>query len=754
MTIPLALHGTLAFLALASSGSADSTVHPPKLVRQLGPPVDATGAPVRRADGTRILYTQVEASARTPQAQAPRASSETAGGPPSFLGSGAPTVIHSFASFGQGIGLSGISTANVNGRTEIYCGGSGSTFGGNSYWYALARNAATANYDMVYVSPLYASGVVRLEAADVRSESGPEIVVLHTDSTIDVLSAETKQVLASFTCPVASPAGMRFHDLNGDGLQDIFVVGPSSVAAIDGSGTVLWTKSGVGGQDIAIGQMDSDPSLEVATTDGNVVDVATGTIQCTWAPGFGFRLALSDFDGDGMQELIFAEAWGFVWAFDVDTCLPKWSLPVFNVGAMAVADVDGDGTDELIIGDAQWGNVHAHSLTTQQQLWTIPNPQHGTTWVAIADVDGTPGKEVMWGAGATSTGPDRIYVADPVAQAIEWQNIQLEGPFVGPRLGDVDGDGKPDIVTVSNSSDAGYGAGRIVVFDAETLAVKAISQPTMQNLGWTGIGDLVLVNVDADRKLEIAIAAETTYDGLIEIYDYAPSGPFPRIWSNQTLPFGAPFTSLAIGDTDGDGVPEVVGGVGAAHSGAVGIFTYVYDLATGAEKWHTLQMGATWSPVRNIALADTDGDGKVEIHAMVQDGTYVFDGPTHTLQAILGSQLRCMDVLQTPGLPTIWTGDASGRLASYRWDGSHYIQYGPLQIVSAGPLEAFTFGRGSSIYAASEGSLDFRRRLRDPNPQWTLDGWGTAFGNHVVRVKSVPMLVTSNAFGVFGFREP
>lgn len=751
MTISLALHGALAFLALATSGTADHAGHPPKVVRALGPPVDATGAPVRRADGTPIVYTQAEASARTPLPQAPRASAD---GLPSPLGSGLPTVIHSYASFGEGIGLSGISTAHVNGRTEIYCGGSGTTFGGNAYWYALTKNAANGNYDMVYVSPLSATGIVRLEAADVRSESGPEIVVLHADSTIEILSAETKEVLATFTSPVSSPAGMRFHDLNGDGLQDIFVVGPSSVAASDGTGATLWTKSGVGGQDVAIGQMDADPSLEVATTDGNVVDVATGTIQCTWPAGFGFRLGLSDFDGDGMQELIFAQPWGFCWAFDVDTCLPKWSLPVFNVGAIEVADVDGDGTDELIIGDAQWGNIHAHSLTTQQQLWSIPNPQHGTTWVAVADVDGRRGNEVMWGAGATSTGPDRIYVADPVAQAIEWQNIQLEGPYVGPRLGDVDGDGRPEIVTASSSSDAGYGAGRIVVLDAETLAVKAISQTTMQNLGWTGIGDLRLVNVDADPALEIAIAGETTYDGLIEIYDYAPSGPFPRIWSNQTLPSGAPFTSLAVGDTDGDGVPEVVGGVGAATSGAVGIFTYVYDLATGAEKWHTLQMGATWGAIRDIALADTDGDGHVEIHAMVPEGTYVFDGQTRALQAILGTQLRCMDVRQTSGLPTIWTGDDAGRLATYRWDGSHYTQYGPLQLVSGGPLEAFTFGRGSSVYAASQGSLSCRRRLRDPNPQWTLDGWGTAFGNHVVRVNSAPMLVTSNGFGVFGFREP
>jgi len=154
----------------------------------------------------------------------------------------------------------------------------------------------------------------------------------------------------------------------------------------------------------------------------------------------------------------------------------------FNVGAIDIADADGDGTDELIVGDAQWGNVHAYDMLTQQPLWSINNPEHGTTNVTVSDVDGDGRAEVLWSAGATSSGDDRLYVGDAVAQQIEWQKEQLDGPFVGPVVGDVDGDGTEEFVAVSWSSDAGYGS----MTGGSAFSARSLRTATVSSYGVLG----------------------------------------------------------------------------------------------------------------------------------------------------------------------------------------------------------------------------------------------------------------------------
>ncbi len=59
------------------------------------------------------------------------------------------------------------------------------------------------------------------------------------------------------------------------------------------------------------------PALEIATTDGNVVNASTRKSQWKWSSGFGQTLAVADIDADGYAELIAAEGWHMIWACDV-----------------------------------------------------------------------------------------------------------------------------------------------------------------------------------------------------------------------------------------------------------------------------------------------------------------------------------------------------------------------------------------------------------------------------------------------------
>ena len=58
-----------------------------------------------------------------------------------------------------------------------------------------------------------------------------------------------------------------------------------------------------------------------------------------------------------------------------------------------------------------------------------------------------------------------LYVASTTGgHDIEWQNLDLWAPFVGPAIGDLDGDGHPELVICSQGSEL-IDSGRILVFD-------------------------------------------------------------------------------------------------------------------------------------------------------------------------------------------------------------------------------------------------------------------------------------------------
>ena len=96
----------------------------------------------------------------------------------------------------------------------------------------------------------------------------------------------------------------------------------------------------------------------------------------------------------------------------------------------------------------------------------------------------------------------------------------MEGPFVGPAIGDLDGDGQLELVVCSTYSDATYSSGRILVFDLATLALRGISAPVVSNFAWTGVHDLKLRDLEGDGRMEIVIGADYLYDGAIEIYGF------------------------------------------------------------------------------------------------------------------------------------------------------------------------------------------------------------------------------------------
>jgi hypothetical protein len=476
---------------------------------------------------------------------------------------------------------------------------------------------------------------------------------------------------------------LSLTDLDGDGLAELIATTADDLYVFSGSGQLLWQVAGAGGYDVIAGRMDNGTSLKIAGTNGKVVDAVTHAVVWNYTNGFGFRLRLAPFPGENYQQLIAAQPWDFVYSFDVGRQLPRWSISNFNTGAIELADVDGDGFPELIIGDAQWGTVHVHDLNTQALMWEVTNPEHGVTNVAIADTDHDGVLELLWGAGWTSTGPDYLYVASTTGQhEIEWQSIDLQGPFLGPLIGDLDGDGQPELVICSLYSNSSYDSGRILVFDLATLALRAISDPVVDDFAWTGVHDLKLRDVNGDGRLKIVIGADYLYDGAIEIYRFDANNTFTRIWTNATRPSGNPFNFVEVADLDNNGTIKVVAGNTVAHTGSDGVYVYAYDYPSGVQSWRSVALAADFNWVSGLIVEDLNGDGNKEIAALVSTrDLYTWDGPTRQLRNLRQGTNGVL-LSNRASEAGLVLGDTSGVGHFLQWGNDTYTETFTRQLVS------------------------------------------------------------------------
>ncbi len=346
------------------------------------PPVNAFGTAVRDAKGHGLNYSRDELAAMGKTPDAPVVSGTAIVAPPGFVPAGGTAPpFWQYAIFGGGIGVSNIVIGPApagGGAREVIVGNY------NGFWQVLRRNSATGNYDQLFVSPVYSASIQRIDRGNVIGDAQEELVVMLADGRIYLYDLTTKVQLGLINTAVNGLEGLSLTDLNGDGLAELIVTTSNDLRVFNSTGALLWQVPGAGGSDIVAGQMDNDPAIEIATTIGKVVDAGTHTVQWTRTGGFGSRLKLAPLPGSNYQQLIVAQGWSLVYAYDVNAQLPRWSIDTpQDIGAIEVADVDNDGTPEVLIGDGQWGKIHVHDLVTQAQKWDANNPEHGVTNIAI-----------------------------------------------------------------------------------------------------------------------------------------------------------------------------------------------------------------------------------------------------------------------------------------------------------------------------------------------------------------------------------
>jgi hypothetical protein len=266
---------------------------------------------------------------------------------------------------------------------------------------------------------------------------------------------------------------------------------------------------------------------------------------------------------------------------------------------------------------------------------------------------------VMVGFGPSGQG--KLEMRQPMAPVASLGELVLDWPGYDASVGetrpvacDVDGDGLDEYVIGTGPQ----GDGRIEVVDDRQHDFAHLAWLQMTVTPWASLpgetfpacGDL-----DGDGKDEIVVGGGPGSGGVMQIFDDATTGyaAFPGTpqsgghliadWATQAGRSGE--THPAVGDIDGDGLAEIVVGFG---DGAFGKVQLIDDVQAGWKPVARAPEGflqVPWPEYNNTrsgstypACGDIDGDGLDEIVVGFGDGAhgwlYVYDDQPHKFRAV------------------------------------------------------------------------------------------------------------------------
>lgn len=362
--------------------------------------------------------------------------------------------------------------------------------------------------------------------------------------------------------------------------------------------------------DVAIGDFDSDGLLDVATHDltenGRLVSwrrqsapgVFESTLRGLIEPdpfvGGPLGLAAGDLNRDGRTDLVaVSNSRAYVYLQPASGGLAESALPDFTIDTggdsepmdVQLADLDGNGWVDLVFADPNLTQVSvAYRSDDGSAFGTFSKGQFfpdelfaiadfsvasGPTSVAIGDVDGDGRLDVV--------SANRFSDTVTVARQIDRENFEFTivlqpevitafGPdeFSAPRsvvLADLDGNERLDIIVASagttfDGEPPSTAGNRILVFSQELDG--SFSEQALGNDSDTSDPRAVRVaDVNGDGRLDIIAANHRGLgSGSLAIFRQRPEGRFSPV-ADRLVVADRP-TALEVADLDGDGVADAV----------------------------------------------------------------------------------------------------------------------------------------------------------------------------------------------------
>jgi hypothetical protein len=378
---------------------------------------------------------------------------------------------------------------------------------------------------------------------------------------------------------------------------------------------------------VSDGALDSAPDPVQVSADAPadlppVADAGPDQGVAVWTPVTLDGTASRDPEGAALA---------FTWAF---TALPAGSAAALSAptdpAPAFTPDVEGIYGLTLTVNDGTQDSAPDTVQVTASA--PVPNPSQYTfeglapgDWLGYAvagpgDVDGDGHADVLTGAFRAASQAGQIILFNGSDGTVRYAlSGQAAGDYFGRALagaGDVDGDGRPDlIVGAPGASVSAAGAGRVrVIRGADGLTLYAFDGASAGDALGSAVAGAGDVNGDGYADVLVGAPGAGGNQGLAEVYS-GFNGAVLHELAGQAAGERLGAAVAGAGDVDGDGFDDVAVGVpGSAQAGPGAGVVRLVSGATGADiriLTGPEPYGAFGSAVAGVG--DVDGDGRPDL---------------------------------------------------------------------------------------------------------------------------------------------
>lgn len=323
---------------------------------------------------------------------------------------------------------------------------------------------------------------------DVNADGKPDLVTANFyDNSLSVLIGKGDGTFQSpLTLSIRSPASVVIADINADGQLDIaatnFDEGTVGVFLGNGDGTFLPKRvftAGAGAHGLAIADVNADGVLDVVTANyfGGSVSVLLGNDDGTFQPQktfatdpWTYRVSIGDMNLDGKADIATANStYSVLQSNSVSILLgngdgtfqPQQAFAASPVPvSVTQGDVNGDGTPDLVVANTDL-SINTISINLGNGDGTFRTPQAYSTGLApytpvVGDLNGDGRLDIVV-PNSYSDGPPNSYI-DNVSVFLNTGNGSFIGQTTTVRVGNV--------YIVTNTGDSGPGSLRQAILNA------------------------------------------------------------------------------------------------------------------------------------------------------------------------------------------------------------------------------------------------------------------------------------------------
>jgi FG-GAP repeat/FG-GAP-like repeat len=358
----------------------------------------------------------------------------------------------------------------------------------------------------------------------------------------------------------------------------------------------------------------------------------------------------------------------------------------------ALPDVDGDGVDEALISeiDNDTGVTYVYSGASGSLIYALKSREgdlNGYSVASAGDLNGDGFADILSGAPSSPAhrGPGRLYVysgkTGTLLHTFVGESANDFFGFDSTGVGDVDGDGQPDILVSAAFADGvGSNSGRAYLYSGRTFAlIRTLESERAGDLFGSAVGSTSDVSGDGVPDLVVG-ARHAGSGGRGEVYIF--SGRSGTRLLELTPPatgvdFGY-FFATGVGDVNGDGEPDIYVGDFRDSSlgpstGRVGIYSGVdgspLHTFTGSAHHEGLGPGRGAGDVNGDGRPDlavgsfmssdgADEAGQVEIYSGA-DGSLLRRITSRTADEQLGFDAIGFEDLNSDGIPELLASAAN-----------------------------------------------------------------------------------------------